>query len=101
MFDVRFLPNPFYIDELREGTGNDEAVYNYVIEKEETQEFIRRMIPMLDYLFKNFELEGRMHLVVGIGCTGGQHRSVTLTNYFVDHYSKYYQVHRLHRDADH
>ncbi len=101
MFDVRFLPNPFYIDELREQTGNDKAVYDYVMEKKETQEFINVLTPTLDYLFKNFEQEGRMHLVVGIGCTGGQHRSVTLTNYFADYYAKKYQVHRLHRDADH
>ena len=101
MFDVRFLPNPFYIDELREQTGNDKAVYDYVMEKKETQEFINVLTPTLDYLFKNFEQEGRMHVVVGIGCTGGQHRSVTLTNYFADYYAKKYQVHRLHRDADH
>lgn len=101
MFDVRFLPNPFYVDELREQTGNDQAVYDYVMEKPETQEFVEVLTPTLDYLFKNFEQEGRMHLVVGIGCTGGQHRSVTLTNYFADHYAKIYQVHRLHRDADH
>lgn len=101
MFDVRFLPNPFYVDELREQTGNDKPVYDYVMEKPETQEFVEVLTPTLDYLFKNFEQEGRMHLVVGIGCTGGQHRSVTLTNYFADHYAKIYQVHRLHRDADH
>ncbi len=101
MFDVRFLPNPFYEDALREQTGNDKAVYDYVMEKPETKEFVEVLTPTLDYLFKNFEQEGRMHLVVGIGCTGGQHRSVTLTNYFSDHYAKIYQVHRLHRDADH
>ena len=50
---------------------------------------------------KEYEKEGKMHLIIGIGCTGGQHRSVSLTNYFADHYSKVYQVHRLHRDADH
>ncbi|MFQ9923924.1 MAG: RNase adapter RapZ [Beduini sp.] len=101
MFDVRFLPNPFYEDALREQTGNDKAVYDYVMEKPETKEFIEVLTPTLDYLFKNFEQEGRMHLVVGIGCTGGQHRSVTLTNYFAEYYAKIYQVHRLHRDADH
>lgn len=101
MFDVRFLPNPFYVDELREKTGNDKEVYDYVMEKEETKEFVNVLTPTLDYLFKNFEQEGRMHLVVGIGCTGGQHRSVTLTNYFADYYSKKYSVHRLHRDAAH
>ena len=52
-------------------------------------------------LLNEYDKEGKMHLIVGIGCTGGQHRSVSLTNYFADHYSKYYQVHRLHRDADH
>lgn len=101
LFDVRFLPNPYYEPSLRELTGNDQAVYDYVMEKPETQEFVRRMIEMLDYLFVNFEKEGKMHLVVGIGCTGGQHRSVTLTNYFADYYAERYQVHRLHRDAQH
>ena len=56
---------------------------------------------LFDYLLKEYEKEGKMHLIIGIGCTGGQHRSVSLTNYFADHYSKVYQVHRLHRDADH
>lgn len=101
LFDVRFLPNPYYIESLRELTGNDKAVYNYVIEQPETQEFIQKMTDLFDYLFENFKREGKMHLVVGIGCTGGQHRSVSLTNYFADYYSKKYQVHRLHRDAVH
>ncbi len=101
MFDVRFLPNPYYVDELRNGTGNDYDVYSYVIDKPETQEFIDMMIPVLTYMFKKFEEEGRMHLVVGLGCTGGQHRSVSLTNYFADYFSKFYQVRRLHRDANH
>ena len=59
------------------------------------------MTTLFDYLFKQFEQEGKMHLVVGIGCTGGQHRSVTLTNYFANYYADQYQVHRLHRDALH
>lgn len=101
LFDVRFLPNPFYIEELRNLTGNDKAVYDYVIEKPETQRFIKKMLELLDYLLEEYEKEGKMHLIIGIGCTGGQHRSVTLTNYFADHYSQYYQVHRLHRDAVH
>lgn len=101
LFDVRFLPNPYYIEELRPLTGNDKEVYDYVIEKEETKEFIEKMTTLFDYLFKQFEQEGKMHLVVGIGCTGGQHRSVTLTNYFANYYADQYQVHRLHRDALH
>ena len=101
LLDVRFLPNPFYIEELRQLTGNDQSVYDYVMEKEETKIFVEKTTEFLDYLLKEYEKEGKMHLVIGIGCTGGQHRSVTLTNYFADYYSQYYQVHRLHRDADH
>ena len=86
---------------MRTLTGNDKAVYDYVIEKEETKIFIKKMTDLFDYLLKEYEKEGKMHLIIGIGCTGGQHRSVTLTNYFADYYSKFYQVHRLHRDADH
>ena len=100
LLDVRFLPNPFYIEELRQLTGNDQAVYDYVMEKEETKIFVEKTTEFLDYLLKEYEKEGKMHLVIGIGCTGGQHRSVTLTNYFADYYSQYYQVPRLHRDAD-
>ena len=101
LLDVRFLPNPFYIDELRSQTGNDKEVYDYVMEQKETQEFVERTIEYYDYLLKKYEEEGKMQMIIGIGCTGGQHRSVTLTNYFADHYSKYYQVYRWHRDADH
>lgn len=101
LFDVRFLPNPFYIDELREGTGNDDKVYDYVINKPETQTYIKKMINLLDYLLNEYEKEGKMHLTIGIGCTGGQHRSVSLANYFAEHYENQYQVHCLHRDANH
>ncbi len=101
LLDVRFLPNPFYIKELRNLTGNDQAVYDYVMEKPETQEFIEKTITYYDYLLKKYEEEGKMQMIIGVGCTGGQHRSVTLTNYLADHYSKYYQVYKWHRDADH
>ena len=72
-----------------------------VIDKEETQVFIDKMTTLLDYLLKQYQQEGRTHLIIGIGCTGGQHRSVSLTNYFADHYTGIYRVHRLHRDAVH
>lgn len=101
LFDVRFLPNPFYIDELRNLTGNDKEVYDYVIDKPETQKFINKMTDLLDYLLDEYDKEGKTHVVIGIGCTGGQHRSVSLTNYFADYYSEKYHVHRLHRDAVH
>lgn len=101
LLDVRFLPNPFYVEELRNKTGNDKEVYDYVMEKPETREFIEKTITYYDYLLKKYEEEGKMQMIIGIGCTGGQHRSVTLTNYFADYYSKYYQVYKWHRDADH
>ncbi|WP_028042892.1 RNase adapter RapZ [Candidatus Stoquefichus massiliensis] len=101
LLDVRFLPNPFYIEELRSLTGNDQAVYDYVMNQPETAEFIEKTITYYDYLLKKYEEEGKMQMIIGIGCTGGQHRSVTLTNYFADYYSKYYQVYKWHRDADH
>lgn len=101
LLDVRFLPNPFYIEELRNKTGNDKEVYDYVMEQPETKEFIEKTTQYYDYLLKKYEEEGKMQMVIGIGCTGGQHRSVTLTNYFADYYSKFYQVYRWHRDANH
>ena len=71
------------------------------MEQPETQEFIEKTITYYDYLLKKYEEEGKMQMIIGIGCTGGQHRSVTLTNYFAQYYSKYYQVYKWHRDADH
>lgn len=101
ILDVRFLPNPFYVDALRPKTGNDPEVYNYVMDKPETKIFCKKTIDYFDYLLKEYENEGKMQVIIGIGCTGGQHRSVTLTNYFADYYSQFYQVYKWHRDADH
>lgn len=101
LLDVRFLPNPFYEESLRSLTGNDKEVYDYVMEKEETKEFVKRTTEYYDYLIEQYNKEGKMSLIIGIGCTGGQHRSVTLTNYLADYYSQYYQVYKWHRDADH
>ena len=101
LLDVRFLPNPFWEESLRSLTGNDRAVYDYVMEKEETQEFVKRTTDYFDYLIKQYEQEGKMSLIIGIGCTGGQHRSVTLTNYLFEYYSEYYQTYKWHRDAEH
>lgn len=101
LFDVRFLPNPFYVSSLRDGTGNDPDVYNYVMDKPETVQFVNKLEMLLDYLLVEYEKEGKMHLIIGIGCTGGQHRSVSLANYFSKHYDSKYQVYCLHRDAVH
>lgn len=80
VFDVRFLPNPFYIDELKHKTGNDKEVQDYVMEFPEASEFLTKLVDMLDFLIPNYVKEGKHQLVVGIGCTGGKHRSVTLAN---------------------
>lgn len=80
VFDVRFLPNPFYIEELKYKTGNEEEVQNYVMGFEEAETFIDKLSDMLGFLIPNYVKEGKYQLVVGIGCTGGKHRSVTLAN---------------------
>lgn len=98
MFDVRFLPNPYYIEELKELTGDDRPVYEYVMNCEETKVLINHLVSMLDYLFKQYEKEGKNHLTVAIGCTGGQHRSVSITNYLYEHYQTKYHCHKGHRD---
>ena len=80
VFDVRFLPNPFYIDELKHLTGEDKAVQDYVMGFPEAEQFIAKLTDMLLFLIPNYVKEGKYQLIVGIGCTGGKHRSVTLAS---------------------
>ena len=80
VFDVRFLPNPFYIDELKHKTGNDREVRDYVMSFPEAEEFLKKLTDMISFLIPNYIKEGKNQLIVGIGCTGGKHRSVTLAN---------------------
>lgn len=80
VFDVRFLPNPFYIDELKNKTGKDKEVQDYVLGFPEAGEFMDKLTGMLQFLVPNYVKEGKYRLVVAIGCTGGKHRSVTLAN---------------------
>jgi len=80
VFDVRFLPNPFYIPELKEQSGNDASVKEYVLGHKVTQEFIEKLSDMLDFLIPSFIAEGKRQLIVAIGCTGGRHRSVAIAN---------------------
>lgn len=80
VFDVRFLPNPFYIDELKTKTGNDKEVQDYVMSFEEAGVFLEKLRDMISFLIPNYVKEGKYRLVVAIGCTGGKHRSVTLAN---------------------
>ncbi|MCI2048924.1 MAG: RNase adapter RapZ [Lachnospiraceae bacterium] len=80
VFDVRFLPNPFYIDEMKHLTGNDALVHDYVMSFPQTQEFMKKLDDMVTYLIPFYVKEGKNQLVIAIGCTGGQHRSVTIAD---------------------
>ena len=85
MFDVRCLPNPFYVPELKKLTGLDEPVKEYVMKWDETQGFITRFLDLIDYMIPLFCNEGKSQLVIAIGCTGGQHRSVTIVELLYKH----------------
>ncbi len=101
MFDVRFLPNPFYIDDLKFKTGNDKEVQDYVLSFPETQEFLDRLYDMLTFLLPNYIKEGKYRLVVAIGCTGGKHRSVTIANELYKRLkTSEYGATIYHRDVD-
>ena len=101
VFDVRFLPNPYYDLELRPLTGNDEAVQNFVMQYDEAKEFLNRAADLLEFLIPNYIKEGKNGLVVGIGCTGGKHRSVTLSNWIYKELQNLpYSVRIEHRDIE-
>ncbi len=98
IFDMRFLPNPFYVDELKELTGDDQAVYDYVIRSEETKQLLFHITQYLDFCFSSYAKENKNHLTVCIGCTGGHHRSVSVANWLFDHYKGQYHCFKSHRD---
>lgn len=101
LMDVRFLPNPHYVDELRPLTGLDKAVYDYVMQQPETETFYRKFTDLLDYIIPGYKKEGKTSLTIGIGCTGGQHRSVALTERVALHLQNDgYIVNITHRDKD-
>lgn len=100
VFDVRFLPNPFYIDELKHKTGNDKEVQDYVMSFGDADIFLQKLTDMIQFLIPNYIKEGKYRLVIAIGCTGGKHRSVTLAN---ELYSRmkdkgHYGIKLYHRD---
>ncbi|QBP40488.1 RNase adapter RapZ [Paenisporosarcina antarctica] len=101
VFDVRFLPNPYYIEDLRPKSGLDSDVSDYVLNKPETQVLIEKLTDLLTYMIPQYKREGKRQLVIAFGCTGGQHRSVTLTEYFAELYQKDYQTVITHRDITH
>lgn len=85
VFDVRFLPNPHYIKELKDYTGNDKSVREYVLQWDETKMFFEKLTDLIDFLIPLYKKEGKSQLVIGIGCTGGKHRSVTIANVLYEH----------------
>lgn len=101
VFDVRFLPNPFYIKELKLHTGLEKCVSDYVLNFEESQIFIRKLIEMIDYLIPRYVREGKLQLTIAIGCTGGKHRSVTIAKELFSHLEKQNQNTVMsHRDIN-
>ena len=101
VFDVRFLPNPFYVPALQGRTGLDREVSDYVFKNGQADEFLRRFEELLEYLLPNYEEEGKLSLTVCIGCTGGRHRSVAVSEAIAKRFSdKGYNVECIHRDAE-
>lgn len=100
VFDVRFLPNPYYIKELKEFTGNDKKVQDYVMQWEEAQIFFDKLADMLEFLIPYYTKEGKTQLIIAIGCTGGKHRSVTLANKLYEYLKeKNFRTTIEHRDV--
>ncbi|CAM3701454.1 RNase adapter RapZ [Marinicrinis lubricantis] len=102
IFDVRFLPNPHYVDELRPLTGMNQEVYDYVMKWPETQNFLTKLLDLMQFMIPQFMKEGKSQVVVGIGCTGGKHRSVSVAEYLGKMLgnSENETVRVSHRDAD-
>ena len=101
VIDVRFLPNPYYVPELKELSGLDKPVADYVLDSEVTSSFLQKYLDLLDFLLPNYLLEGKRHFNVAIGCTGGRHRSVAMTEELSRRISELgYRVTAGHRDYD-
>lgn len=98
VMDVRFLPNPYYIPELRAKTGKDKPVYDYVMAQPETTEFYDRFLGLLKFMMPGYQKEGKSSLTIAVGCTGGQHRSVALVERLSEALGNDYPVHITHRD---
>ncbi len=99
LMDVRFLPNPFFVSELREFSGDDEKVYNYVMNNAIAEDFLKKFIALVNFLIPHYEKEGKSYLTIGVGCTGGKHRSVAVINSLEKLISKKgFLIRVLHRD---
>ncbi|KAB8132173.1 RNase adapter RapZ [Gracilibacillus oryzae] len=100
VFDVRFLPNPHYVDHMRPLTGLNKEVSSYVFKWSDTKVFLEKTIDLLQFMLPQYKREGKSQLVIAIGCTGGQHRSVAIAEYLAKHFQKNYVTHVSHRDMD-
>jgi len=102
VFDVRFLPNPYYVDELKPKTGNDKEIQDFVLNCDDARDFLDKLQDMIEFLIPRYISEGKNQLVISIGCTGGKHRSVTLANAIYDRLSENrdYGLKLEHRDID-
>lgn len=105
MFDVRFIPNPYYIEELKEKNGCDKEVKDYVLLQEESKEFYDKLLPLIEFLIPQYVKEGKKHLTISIGCSGGQHRSVTFVNKLAEDLKnskalEYINVYVSHREKE-
>ena len=99
VFDVRFLPNPYYVSELRDKTGLDEPVSEFVFRSPETQEFVKKLENLIDFLLPLYVEEGKLGLTIAIGCTGGRHRSAAIAKALADFIEEQgYAVQCIHRD---
>lgn len=105
VFDVRFLPNPYYVEGLRPLSGNDKEVRDFVMNNDKAEAFLKKLVDMIEFLIPNYISEGKTQLVIGIGCTGGKHRSVTLANELYealersDHYGSRIEHRDIGKDA--
>jgi UPF0042 nucleotide-binding protein len=97
IFDVRFLPNPFFIEGLRELNGLDKEITEFIMSREDTKEYIKKLTEFLEFLIPRYEKEGRTYLTIAIGCTGGKHRSVVVAKKLSEHFSHLSPV-TIHRD---
>jgi UPF0042 nucleotide-binding protein len=102
IFDVRFLPNPHYVEELRPLTGHDQRVVDYVARDGKLEQFYERLHSLLDFLLPEYLAEGKAHLTIAIGCTGGRHRSVAISEHLAGRYAgrEGIAVDVVHRDTD-
>ncbi len=100
MFDLRFIPNPYYIDDLKNKTGFDKEVKNYVMKNEISQKFLDKLKDFIDFLLEEYITEGKKHLTIAIGCSGGQHRSVVFVELLKEYLSKNekIEVYSYHRE---